>query len=92
MEGVATKSNKPLVLKLFLEEDNWGLASMCLCLVPSLSINLGSYVCLTDKYKKVVNADVVELVKKPIAVVEHCMQHNAIDAFNKQLGLLHGSN
>jgi hypothetical protein len=91
MEGVATKINKPLVLKLFLKEDNWSLASMCLCFVPSSSINLASDVCLTDKYKKVIKAGVVELGKKPIAVVDHCMQQIAIDAFMKQLGLLHGS-
>eukprot|EP00957_Ditylum_brightwellii_P003268 248497-Ditylum_brightwellii.AAC.1 len=46
---------------------------------------------LTDKYRKVVKVGVVELGKKPIAVVEHCTQQDAIDAFNKQLGLMHGS-
>eukprot|EP00957_Ditylum_brightwellii_P012886 973795-Ditylum_brightwellii.AAC.1 len=91
MEGAVTKSNKPLVLKSFLKEENWSLASMCCHLVPSSSINVASDVCLTDKYKKVVNAGAVELGKKPISVVEHCMQHNAIDALNKQLGLLQGS-
>eukprot|EP00957_Ditylum_brightwellii_P122017 9305778-Ditylum_brightwellii.AAC.1 len=91
MEGVAMKRNKPLVLKSFLKENNWSLASMCCCLVPPSSINLSSDVHLTDKYKKVVNAGVVELGKKPIAVVEHCMQQIAIDAFNNQLGLLHSS-
>eukprot|EP00957_Ditylum_brightwellii_P096340 7337912-Ditylum_brightwellii.AAC.1 len=53
VESVATKSNKPMVLKLFLNEDNWNLASMCCCLVPSSSINLASAVSLTEKYKKV---------------------------------------
>eukprot|EP00957_Ditylum_brightwellii_P100034 7623881-Ditylum_brightwellii.AAC.1 len=37
MEGAITKSNKPLVLKLVLKEDNWSLASMCYRLVPSSS-------------------------------------------------------
>eukprot|EP00957_Ditylum_brightwellii_P159068 12106497-Ditylum_brightwellii.AAC.1 len=91
MEGVATKINKPLVSKSFLKEDNWSLTSMCLCLVPSSSVNLASDVCLTDKYKKVVNADVVELGKKKIAVAEHFMQQIVVDAFIKQLGLLQGS-
>ena len=91
MEGVTTKKNKSLVLKLFLKEDNWSLASMCHCLVPSSSINLASDVGLTDKYKKVVNAGVAELGKKPITVVEHCTQQIAIADFIKQLGLLQGS-
>eukprot|EP00957_Ditylum_brightwellii_P025526 1929767-Ditylum_brightwellii.AAC.1 len=80
-----------MVLKSFLKTDNWNLASMCLCLVPFSSINQASDVYLTDKYKKVVNAGVVELDKKPITVLEHCTQEDAIDAFNKQLGLMHGS-
>eukprot|EP00957_Ditylum_brightwellii_P044619 3382941-Ditylum_brightwellii.AAC.1 len=42
---------------------------------------------LTDKYKKVIKAGVNELVKKPIAVVEHYLQQIAIDAFIKELGL-----
>eukprot|EP00957_Ditylum_brightwellii_P101761 7755717-Ditylum_brightwellii.AAC.1 len=42
VEGATTKSNKPLVLKLFLKEDYWSLASMCLCLVPSPSVNIAS--------------------------------------------------
>ena len=46
---------------------------------------------LTEKYKNVVKAGVVELGKKPIAVVEHCMQEDAIDAFIKQLGQMQGS-
>eukprot|EP00957_Ditylum_brightwellii_P143624 10942753-Ditylum_brightwellii.AAC.1 len=48
-------------------------------------MNLTLDIHLTDKYKKVVNAGGVELGKKPIAVVEHCMQQDAIDGFNKQL-------
>eukprot|EP00957_Ditylum_brightwellii_P129101 9847405-Ditylum_brightwellii.AAC.1 len=91
MEGVATKINKPLVLKLFLKEDNWSLASMFYYLVPSSSINLAPDVHLTDKYKKVVNAGVVELGKEKIAVVEHFTQQIAIDAFIKQLGLMQDS-
>eukprot|EP00957_Ditylum_brightwellii_P158684 12077680-Ditylum_brightwellii.AAC.1 len=88
MEGVATKKNKPLVLKLLLKDDNWSLASMCLQLVPSSSVNIASDVHLTDKYKEVIKAGVVELGKKPITVVEHFTQQIAIDAFIKQLGLL----
>jgi hypothetical protein len=64
LNKVATKKNKPLVLKSFLKEDNWSLASMCLCLVHSSSINLASDVHLTDKYKKVIKAGVVELGKE----------------------------
>eukprot|EP00957_Ditylum_brightwellii_P170042 12943065-Ditylum_brightwellii.AAC.1 len=91
MEGVVTKSNKPMVLKSFLKNDNWSLASICCCLVPSSSINLASDVSLTEKYKKVVTAGVVELGKKPIAAVEHCTQEDATDAFIKQLGQMQGS-
>eukprot|EP00957_Ditylum_brightwellii_P122007 9305206-Ditylum_brightwellii.AAC.1 len=80
-----------MVLKSLLKENNWRLASMCHRLVPSSSINLVSDVSLTEKYKKVVKAGVVNLGKKPIAVVEQCMQEDAIDAFIKQLGLMHGS-
>eukprot|EP00957_Ditylum_brightwellii_P122914 9371311-Ditylum_brightwellii.AAC.1 len=65
MEGVTTKSNKPMLLKFIRIE-------------------------FDKKYKKVVNADVVELGKKPIAIVEHCTQDVAIDAFIKQLGRMQG--
>eukprot|EP00957_Ditylum_brightwellii_P006473 490852-Ditylum_brightwellii.AAC.1 len=53
MEGAVTKSNKPLVLKSFLKEDNWSLASMCCHLAPSSSFNTSSSdTHLTDKYIK----------------------------------------
>eukprot|EP00957_Ditylum_brightwellii_P160752 12238418-Ditylum_brightwellii.AAC.1 len=42
IEGAATKRNKPLVLKSFLKEDDWSLASMCLHLVPPSSVNTSS--------------------------------------------------
>eukprot|EP00957_Ditylum_brightwellii_P122476 9339781-Ditylum_brightwellii.AAC.1 len=87
MEGTVTKSNKPLVLKSFLKEDNWSLASMCHCLVPSLSVKTSSSETnLTDKYIKVIKADVDDLGKKPIAVGEHCLQQIAIDAFMEEFG------
>eukprot|EP00957_Ditylum_brightwellii_P024361 1838530-Ditylum_brightwellii.AAC.1 len=91
MEGVATKKNKPLVLKSCLKEDNWSLAAMCLCLVPPSFVNIASDMHLTDKYKKVVKAGVDELGKELIAVVEYFTQKIAIDAFIKELGLLQGS-
>eukprot|EP00957_Ditylum_brightwellii_P116327 8872977-Ditylum_brightwellii.AAC.1 len=68
MEGTITKSNKVLVLKSFLKEDNWILASMCCCLVPSSFVNTSSAeINLTDKYIKVIKAGVDDLSKKPIA-------------------------
>eukprot|EP00957_Ditylum_brightwellii_P044002 3339447-Ditylum_brightwellii.AAC.1 len=91
MEGVATKKNKPFVLKSFLNEDNWSLASMYLWLVPLSSVNIASDMVLTDKYKKVIKAGVDESGKKPIAVVEYFTQQIAIDAFIKQHGLLQDS-
>eukprot|EP00957_Ditylum_brightwellii_P112227 8556214-Ditylum_brightwellii.AAC.1 len=91
MEGVLTKSNKSMVLKLFLKENNWSLASMCRRLLPSSSINLASDVSLIQKYKNVVKAAVVDLGKKPITVVEYCTQEDDIDAFIKQLGCMQGS-
>eukprot|EP00957_Ditylum_brightwellii_P095152 7247390-Ditylum_brightwellii.AAC.1 len=42
MEAVAMKRDKYLVLKSFLKEDNWSLASMCLCLVPPSAVNIAS--------------------------------------------------
>eukprot|EP00957_Ditylum_brightwellii_P001548 121098-Ditylum_brightwellii.AAC.1 len=88
MEGAVTKSNKPLVLKSLLKEDNWSLASMCCHLVPSLSVNTSSSEThLTDKYIKMIKAGVDDLGKKLIAVVEHYSQQIAIDAFMKELGL-----
>eukprot|EP00957_Ditylum_brightwellii_P009393 710087-Ditylum_brightwellii.AAC.1 len=53
MEGVATKSNKPMLLRSFLKDGDWSLASMSCQLVPSTSINISSDLCLTEKYKKV---------------------------------------
>eukprot|EP00957_Ditylum_brightwellii_P203324 15334152-Ditylum_brightwellii.AAC.1 len=95
MEGVVTKSNKPLVLKLFLNEDNWSLAFICHHLVPSSSVNTAlAEAHLTVKYVKVIKAGVDDLGKKPIAVVEHCLQQIHIDAFMEELGLqqLNGAN
>eukprot|EP00957_Ditylum_brightwellii_P108121 8248041-Ditylum_brightwellii.AAC.1 len=77
--------------KVKRNEDDWSLASMCRRLVPSSSIDLASDVSLTEKYKMMVKADVVELGKKPITVVEHCTQEDAIGAFIKQLGRMQGS-
>eukprot|EP00957_Ditylum_brightwellii_P198304 15111444-Ditylum_brightwellii.AAC.1 len=53
MEGVATKSNKPMFLRSFLKDSDWSLASMSCWLVPSTSINISSDLRLIEKYKKV---------------------------------------
>eukprot|EP00957_Ditylum_brightwellii_P161844 12322836-Ditylum_brightwellii.AAC.1 len=53
MEGVATKSNKPMFLRSFLKDGDWSLASMSRRLVPSTSINISSDLRLTEKDKKV---------------------------------------
>eukprot|EP00957_Ditylum_brightwellii_P145197 11059075-Ditylum_brightwellii.AAC.1 len=61
MEGSITKSKKFLVL-IFLKEDNWSLAFMCCCLVPSVSVNIASAeTILTDKYVKVIKTVVDDL-------------------------------
>eukprot|EP00957_Ditylum_brightwellii_P010882 824447-Ditylum_brightwellii.AAC.1 len=70
VEGAITKSNKPLVLKSFLKEDEWCLASMCLCLVPTGSVNIASGTILKDKYVEVMKACVDDMSKKPIVPVE----------------------
>eukprot|EP00957_Ditylum_brightwellii_P088394 6732770-Ditylum_brightwellii.AAC.1 len=88
MEGAVTKRNKPLVLKSFLKEIKWSLASMCCCFVPFSSVNTSSSdMHLTDKYKEVIKSGVDELGKKPIAGVEYYLQQIAIDVFIKELGL-----
>jgi hypothetical protein len=86
MEGVATNRNKPMVLRSFLMEGDWSLASMCRRLVPSTSLNVTPAKNLLEKYKKVVNACVVELDEEPIAIVDYCIQNVAIEAFSKELG------
>eukprot|EP00957_Ditylum_brightwellii_P089711 6832473-Ditylum_brightwellii.AAC.1 len=87
MEGVVTKNNKPLVLKSFVKEDNWSLASLCCHLVPSSSINIASVETnLRDKYVKAIKAGIDHLGKKSTAVVEHYLQQIAIDAFMEELG------
>eukprot|EP00957_Ditylum_brightwellii_P185950 14156733-Ditylum_brightwellii.AAC.1 len=87
MEGAITKSNKALVLKLFLKEDDWSLASMCCCLVPFSSFNIVSAETnLKDTYVEVIKAGVDDLGKKPIAVMEYYLQQITIDAFMEELG------
>ena len=92
MEGVATNRNKPMVLRSFLMEGDWSLASMCRRLVPSTSLNVTPAKNLLEKYKKVVNACVVELDEEPIAIVDYCIQNVAIEAFSKELGRMQAIN
>eukprot|EP00957_Ditylum_brightwellii_P155910 11868198-Ditylum_brightwellii.AAC.1 len=57
------------------------------CLVPSSAVNISSgETNLTVKYVKVIKAGIDDLGKKPIAVVEHCLQQITIDDFMKELG------
>eukprot|EP00957_Ditylum_brightwellii_P109093 8322310-Ditylum_brightwellii.AAC.1 len=86
LDDTITKSNKPLVFKLFLEEDDWCLAPMCLCVIPTGSVNIASDTILKDKYVEVMKVCVDDMAKKPIVPVEYYLQQISIDAFMEELG------